>query len=163
MNFDISKNSNASDVIENMKILATTVEAINQQLQNQGNIGGNNQTNAKLDNLNNGLKVFCDKILADQKTVQQKYTNINSELINTKNMLNYVSQKQSSELKAIGNKIDSHISNYNKDIQKVFESLNQNAVILELLKQTIYLLNETLNIVKENKSFLNHNKNGDNN
>lgn len=128
MSFNLNNSSQQENkVFENMKILETTVEALNQQIKNNFDPNSINPIiDQKLNTIFNGLATINNKI-------------------------DFIDKKLNYKLENIEKKIEILDKKHNEDLIRLDEHMQKNTVILEFLKATVVLLEETIDVLKENK------------
>lgn len=129
MSFGLNNSTEQSDkIFESFKILETTVEALNQQIKNNFDPNGINPIiDNKLNTIFNGMATLNNKIDFISKTVTSKFQDIER-------------------------KIDLAEKNRVEDLIKLDQHMEKNTVILEFLKATVGLLEETVDILNDDKN-----------
>jgi len=129
MDFNLGKqNQEITNIFDNIKILETTVETLNQQIKNNpnNNSSNNGPSNEKLNTIYAGITLTNNKLDYMNKTITERFSRIEDKL----NILE---------------------KNHKDDLTKIDKHLEKNTIILEFLKTTVSLLNETIDILKNNE------------
>lgn len=124
LDFNSKGGGSQEDIYENLKILATTIETLNQQIETKNfSEDHTKDINDKIGQMMNGLSI-----------------------LNTK--LDYLQNNSNKTKEYIDERFIKFEKKYNEDIEMISGHLNKNTVILEFLKATVQLLDETVDILK---------------
>jgi len=124
LDFNSKGGGSQEDIYENLKILATTIETLNQQIETKNfSEDHTKDINDKIVQMMNGLSI-----------------------LNTK--LDYLQNNSNKTKEYIDERFVQFEKKYNNDIEMISGHLNKNTVILEFLKATVQLLDETVDILK---------------
>ncbi|MCA9486989.1 hypothetical protein H6501_03405 [Candidatus Woesearchaeota archaeon] len=115
------------DMVENLKILATTIEALNQQIDGRGGASAS----------------------VDMAPLEEKFHIVIDGLNLINNKVSKLSKDQADSRVALETKVDTYVRKYEQDMQKVHAALMRNEAILTLLKSTVEILEEVVDVLKE--------------
>jgi hypothetical protein len=163
MNFkNISNiNNTKEDKEEDLKILSTTVEALNQQLKN-GYKGEDSTIDNKLDNITNMISILykdlIKKITYIYKDNLVKYKNLDNEVVMLKEIINHdkddIINNSNSQMIELIEKLEKlNLDKISLSIDEIRStSVNKQEEIMTMLTHSIDTMTKMLDIIKESKT-----------
>jgi len=143
MGFNFGKKEE-NNIYDDLKILTTTVEALNQNLKI-------NVLNNNLGYLNNKIDAYQKKNERDLTKFVDTFKNLIQEMNkNTLNVLTNFSENFYKEITSIVNEQNVFLSKNEKILNEIYTQLNKNNNIIKLLEATLEVMGQILDILKKN-------------
>ncbi len=141
MGINLNSKNQVEDIFENMKILATTVEALNRHIE-----GGTSSNTNTISAVNPATEQKLDALMKNMAILNN---NVSNSLYQQYNKLNQQNTKLYQQNILLDKKFSGFLEQYTAEKKKMEVFVEKNAAVLDLLKATVVLLEEMLELFKE--------------